>query len=360
MALATSTLETIRIKVRRLTRTPSEQQLSTPDLDQYINTFVAYDFPQMVRLFSLRTTFTFYTQAGVDVYQTTLDPAEENSNPLYNFQNKYIAIHQPFYVAGIPAAFTEWRDVFYGQWPQTAQVQNTLINGNGSAGAFTGILNTFPQNPLAFPPGPNTGAILQRSMIFSALDTNNNDMVLTDTPSSVDPTIGYLGLPNLPATSNMPYGQINYQTGQFTVTFPSNTKNSIENPIWAEFVPYIAGLPISVLYYDNQFTLRPVPDKVYSIQMDADITPTQLLSVTDNPQIKQWWQFLAYGASVKILQDRMDLDSVNLIWPEFKRQESMVLRTTLTQQADERTVTVYTQGKSYGYGWYNNGSNFPF
>jgi len=143
MALATSTLTTVRTKVRRLTRTPSEQQLSTPDLDQYINTFIAYDFPSELRMFSLRTTFTFYTQAGVDVYQTTEDPLQANTNPLYDFKNKYVAVHHPAFIAGIPANFTQWRDEFYGQWPQTAQVTNTLIFGNGSAGPFTGILTTF-------------------------------------------------------------------------------------------------------------------------------------------------------------------------------------------------------------------------
>ena len=43
MPAPTSTLQTIRTKVRRLTRTPSTAQLSDDDLDQYINTFVVYD-----------------------------------------------------------------------------------------------------------------------------------------------------------------------------------------------------------------------------------------------------------------------------------------------------------------------------
>lgn len=358
MALATSTLDTIRTKVRRLTRSPSEQQLSTAELDQYINTFIAFDFPENLRLFSLRTTFTFYTQPGIDVYQTTEDPAQAGINPLFDFKNQYIAIHQPMYISGIPAYFTEWRDVFFGQWPQTNQVQNTLIFGDGGAGPFTGILNTFPQNALASPSGPNTGAILQNTMIFTALDTNGTAMVLIDYP--VNNILGNLGLANVTPTLPSPYGSINYQTGQFTVIFPNNTQNSVQNPIWAEFVPYVAGKPISILYYDNQFTLRPVPDKAYPVQVEADIRPTQLLMASDNPQINQWWQYISYGSSLKILQDRMDIDSVNLIFPEFRRQESMVLRTTLTQQANERTTTIYTEGKSYGWGWYSLANNFPF
>lgn len=354
MALATSTLATIRQKVRRLTRSPSLQQLSDGDLDQYINTFIAYDFPEHLRLFSLRTTFTFYTQPGVDVYETSTDP----KNALYDFKNIYIAIHQPVFIAGVPAGFTQWRDVFFGQWPQTAQVQKTTFTGNGGMGPFTGILNTFPQPP--FNPGPNSGAILQNSVIFSILDINNKSMVLIDYPSLVNPTIGYLAEPNSAPTNIVNNGTINYETGAFTaVTFPSNTLNSTDNFLIAEYVMYVPGLPISMLYYDNQFTLRPVPDKTYAVQVEADIRPTQLLATDQNPYINQWWMFIAYGASKYIFEDRMDIDSVQMILPEFTKQMNLVNRPSLTQQANMRSQTIYVNGKSYGYGWYNN-SNFPF
>jgi hypothetical protein len=350
-------LNSIRVKIRKLTRSPSPAQISDTDLDNYINTFVLYDFPEILRLFSLRTTFTFYTKAGVDVYATnTTDP----NDPFYNFQNLYIAVHpDSVFIAGIPAGYTQWRNVFYGQWPQTNQVQNTYVTGNGSEGPFTGILNTFPQFANT-PIGSNTGSILQNSMIFSCLDINHNTMVLIDYPSTIDPTIGYLSLPNsVPApTSAIPYGQINYQTGAYTVTFPVDTLDSVNNPIWSEFVPYIAGLPISLLYYNNEFTVRPVPDKAYSVQIEADMRPSEILQSPNSPPIEQWWQTIAYGAALKIFQDRMDIDSANLIWPEFRRQLNMSNRTSITQYANERTNTIYTTGKSYGWGWYN--SNFPF
>lgn len=350
--MASATLETIRLKTRRLTRTPSAAQLSNSDLDDYINTFILYDFPEHLRLFSLRSTLTFYTQPGVDVYKTnTTDPLD----PLYNFQNKYIAVHPPAFVSGIPAYYTQWRDVFFGQWPQTNQIVNTFNFGDGSVGPFTGVLNSQPVFPSA-PMGPNTGAILQNSLLFTALDTTTAAMTIIDYP--VTNTLGALGIPNQPQTIPSPYGQVNYNTGQYTVTFPNNTLNSSTNTIWAEFVPYIPGRPISILYYDNQFTLRPVPDKSYPVNIEVDVRPTELLLTTDVPKIEQWWQFIAYGAALKIFQDRMDTDSAEKIMPEYNKQMFLVNRTTLTQYANERTVTVYTQGKSYGWGWYN--SNFPF
>lgn len=349
--MADSTLNAIRLKTRRLTRSPSAAQLTDSELDQYINTFVLYDFPEHLRLFSLRTTLTFYTQPGVDVYETNLTDPQD---PLYNFKNKYVAVHPPLFIAGVPSFYTQYRNVFYGQWPQTNAVTNTYILGDGTAGPFTGVINTFPQFPSSN--GPNGGAILQNTLLLTAKDTNGIAMQVVDYPQASSNTIGLLGIPNGSPT----LGTINYQTGAFTVTFPNNTLSGDSNPIFAEYVPYVAGLPISCLYYDNKFTLRPVPDKSYSVQIEADIRPTELLDINASPQIEQWWQFIAYGASKKIFEDRMDLDSVQLLLPEYKNQMNMVNRTSLTQQANERTVTVYTTGKTYGWPWNNGAANFPF
>jgi hypothetical protein len=274
---------------------------------------------------------------------------------LYNFKNKYIAVHPPVFIAGIQSFFTQWRDVFYGQWPQTDAVVNTLIDGDGGTGPFTGIVPNFP--PAGTPIGVSSGRILHNSMIFTALDTAGTAMIIVDYP--VSNTVGALGLPNQPQTLPSPYGDINYTTGAFTLNFPNNTMAGISNPIYAEYVPFVPGKPLSVLYYDNQFTLRPVPNKSYPVQIEVDIRPTELLDQALSPQIEQWWQFIAYGASKKIFEDRMDMDSVQMLMPEFMKQMNLVNRTSLTQQANQRTVTIYTQGRQY-WGWGGWGSNFPF
>jgi hypothetical protein len=353
--MSDATLNAIRTKVRRLTRSPSTAQLSNEDLDQYINTSILYDFPSNLRLFSLRSTLTFYTQPGVDVYKTN---TTDDLDPLFNFKNKYIAIHPPVFISGVPASFTQWRDVFFGLWPETNQVQDTLIDGDGTQGPFDGILNSFPQSPNPpNPPCPNRYAIQHNSVIFTILDTVGTAMIVIDYPEFN--TSGRLGLPNqTPDTPPTTYGFINYQTGVFTVSFPRSTMNSICNPLIAEYVPYALGKPISMLYYDNQFTLRPIPDKAYPVQIEVDIRPTELLTIEDVPQIEQWWQWISMLAAKKIFEDRMDMDSVQMILPELRNQMNLVNRTSLTQQANERTTTIYTIGRSYGWGYYN--SNFPF
>lgn len=346
--MANSTLQAIRTKVRRITRSPSLSQISNDQLDEYINTFILYDFPEHLRLFSLRKLLTFYTQPGVDVYKTN---TTITTDPLYNFKNKYVAVHPPVFMAGIQSFYTQWRDVFYGYYPQTNTILDTQLRGDASSGPFTGRI-TAPSTGLPF--------ILQENVNFNCLDANGTSMIMVDVP--ISNTIGNLTQANVPLvppfdTTQDPNNYINYVTGEFVITFPSVTQTSA--PIWFEGILYQPGKPLCMLYYEDKFTIRPVPDKTYSIQIEVDVRPTELINSTDVPQLEQWWQYIAYGAAKKIFEDRMDNDSVQLIMPEFKQQERLVLRTTLTQQANERTVTIYTQGKNYGFGWFG-GSGWPY
>lgn len=161
-----SSLTAIRTKVRRLTRSPSTAQISDAQINEYVNTFVLYDFPEQIRLSALRTVLTFYTQPGVDVYETSSDP----NNPLYNFKNRYVAVHPPIYLAGIQGFYTQWRDVFYGYYPQTNTIAQTGLFGDGVATTFTGTVVARP--------------MLQRSVIFTAINNAGQSMVLIDDPIS--------------------------------------------------------------------------------------------------------------------------------------------------------------------------------
>ena len=87
--------------------------------------------------------------------------------------------------------------------------------------------------------------------------------------------------------------------------------------------------------------------------------PTELLSSGQSPDLQEWWQYIAYGASKKIFEDRMDLDSVQSIMPEFKMQERLCLRRSIVQQTSQRTSTIYTDQSStagaYGPGFFSGG-----
>ncbi len=332
-----STLSAIKTKVRRLTRSPSENQLTNTKLEEYINTFLVYDFPSELRLFSLRETLTFYTQPNISEYDTETAPV---TDPLFNFKNKIEAIHPPVYIGGVQSFYTQERDVFYGYYPQTSPARDTQHRGAAApiTGPYTGTLPS---------------AILQNTVMFSANDANGTAMILVDYPQSN--TFGYLDIPGKDASdvTTAAFGEINYLTGVYTVTFTSNVAtNAI---VYSTTQTYQPGQPVSMLYYDNTFTIFPVPDKAYPVTIEVDVRPTYLMENSSIPELEGFWQYIAYGAAKKVFEDRMDTDSVQRIMPEFKDQETQLLRRTITQQANTRTVTIYTQGKWYGSNFFGTG-----
>jgi hypothetical protein len=310
-----STLEQIQIKVRRLTRSPSPAQLSDDDINDYINTFVLYDFPEHLRLFSLRTTLTFYCAPYTDTYATnTTDPTD----PLYNFINEYTTIHPPVYIAGNLSSLSQDRTNFFAQFPMINDISSIGTRGDGTTVSFSGKLSAIP--------------VLKNNVTFTSMNTNYEPLTLIDDGQES------LIVPN--DTTSF-FGSINYVTGQYSFNFPSAPADGAT--INSQTVPYNPAIPTSMLYYDNVFTLRPVPDQPYRIDMEAYIRPTELLEEGDEPKLSQWWQYIAYGAAKKIFEDRMDIDSVQLIMPEFKKQETLVLRSTIVQYTNDRVSTIYTE-----------------
>lgn len=351
--MADSTLTAIRTKIRRLTRSLSPARLSDAQIDEYINTFVQYDFPEHLRLFNLRTTFTFFTEPFIDVYETN---TTDITDPLYNFVNKYITVHPPIYIAGYQALFLESRDQFFGIYPMLNSIASIGTAGDGVTTTFSGVINTQQAN---IPSNVTQSILLLRNnVLFSSIDASGNGLALIDYPVSA--TTGALGLPGSPQTLPSPYGQINYLTGAFTVNFPSAPAAGV--PINSQTVPQQPSLPQTMLFYDGKFTLRPVPDQVYRVQMEVYVQPVELLSSGQSPELQEWWQYISYGAAKKVFEDRMDLESVQMIMPEYKKQECLILRRTIVQQTSQRTATIYTQDNgaagAYGPGWFSGGGTF--
>lgn len=320
--MSDSTLLAIRTKIRRLTRSPSASQISDADIDEYVNTFIQYDFPEHLRLFSLRETLTFYTDPNVDTYETNTIP----DDPLNNFKNKYITVHEPVYIAGFQAQLSQARAEFFGWYPFNNSIV-TESQGNGAQVVFTGTLTDTP--------------VLRNNVVIASIDANNNGLRLSDNGNgSFEGDIG-IG-PNA----------IDYETGQFSVTF-STAPGSGEDVV-SETVPYVPAQPRSVLYFNNKFVVRPVPDKVYPIQMEVDRRPSELLNAGESPELEQWWQYIAVMSARKVFEDRSDPDSVAMIMPLIREQQLLVLRRTIVTQTKERTATIYTEqlgvGPRYNFG----------
>jgi len=313
-----SPLSAIRTKIRRLTRSPSTAQLSTAAIDDYVNTFVLYDFPE----FTVDKQLTFYTYPYIDTYATN-DELPDDS-PFNNFKNVYLSVQPPVYIAGRESAFTQSRNQFFNQYPKT-QTEETVGTGDGATVLYQGNLSSLP--------------VLANSVSFTAAGQNGTPMVIKEYPR-IDPEGIQTQVGTLYSDEYGLAGSINYLTGLFRVAFPDFV--AVGQPVIAQAYAYRAT-----------FTFRPVPDKSYRIDIDAFQRPTALLDAVDEPDIAQWWQYIAYGASKKIFEDRMDVESVKAIAPEFFRQRSLVMQRLVVQQSSERTATIYTEKGVGSYGGEN-------
>jgi len=302
-----STLEQIRIKIRRLTRSPSISQITDATIDDYINTFVLYDFPAHLKTFRLRETLTFYTEPYIDTYS--------GDNIVNNFDNIYTVLYENVYIAGRRASFYQDMGDFFSVYPKTeSKVQ--IGAGDGLPLPVAGTLTSIP--------------VLRNSVSFTSIDVNNAGIQANDDGAGALEGDVLAG------------GTIDYVTGVYAFTFPVGP--AADAPIYSHTVTYEPGLPTAVLYHGNTLTFRQVPDQPYRVEIEVAVRPSELLDdgTMPMPELSQWWQYIAYGGAKKIFEDRMDVESVQKIMPEFKQQEILVNRRTIDQQSKQRTATIYT------------------
>jgi len=336
-----ATLADIKTKVRRIIKAPSTSQITEAELLSYINNFLIYDMPENLRLFTFKKTLTFYTTPYIDIYETTSGPGApiREEDPLYNFKNAYITESTPIFCDGTKIYLSQSRDEFYSMYPPTQQ-RIQIATGDGATVLYADTLSSAPVVPY--------------SVLFSSYDANGEQLVITDVPQRSATTGQFLiGGDLVWPEGAAAYGSINYKTGVYSFTFPQAP--DAEAKIYAHAIPSTLGKPQSVLYYENKFVLRPVPDAVYSITMDAYVRPDALENDADYPELEQHWSYIAWGAAKRILEDRVDTDTLAQIMPMFKEQENLVQRRTLVQNQEKEAATIYntkTPNRWWGNGFY--------
>lgn len=345
-----SNLADIRTKVRKITGRPSTTQISDADLDDYINTYYRFDFPQELKLESLRINWEFNVRPNIAVYDFP--------------RNTYLDNMPPVFIAGYQSFMTQSRQNFFRVNPQLNFLQQSVATGNGTAGVYTGTCSSLPVMPgyKPNPPGAYSDSTVAGNDI-AASDLKWN--VLISTSGTPDPTSGIApdvtliddGQGNLfdPSdTSTDPAGargSINYITGALSFTFINTIPSG--NAINIQYIPYTASRPQSVMFFEDQLIFWPVPDQAYTVSLEVFKYPSALSGDTTDPQLQEWWQLLAYGASEKIFADNADFENLTKFRPLLEEQLRKVLRRTLVQQSTERTSTIYTEQS-------NGSGQFPF
>lgn len=345
-------LATIKTKVRRLTRSLSTSMLSDAELENYINTFVLYDFPEHLRTFYLKQPFSLVLTPFQDSYNLNYQYAA--NDPLSNFLQYGLTIHPPVYINGYEVSYTQSQDEFF-RWYPKINTNTTIATGNGVTTTYTGTI----------PTAGGVTPITHGTVTLSAYDANNQSVSLVDVPVA-SATTGYETqngnlytpdtVPTVSPTVVDATNTINYETGAYTITL--GTAPASGTDIQFQYESSQPSRPLAMMYYGHNLVFRPVPNRPYTVTFDVFYRPTELLTNNQSPELQEWWQYIAYGAAKKVFEDRMDTDSVQQIMPEFKQQERLCLRRTLVQLSNQETATIYNVPRAGSNGWVNWGGQF--
>jgi hypothetical protein len=320
---ADSTYAKIEQKVRRLTASASEAALSSANIQQAVNTFYSQDFPYAIKLDQLREVYTIFTKPNIDVYPLDI--------------NQYQGIREPIYFEGIQGYFFKDRDTFFKMWPRFPTL-NVAATGDGVTTVYTWTITQIP--------------FLRSSVVIGSVDVGGTAIRIADDGAGNLQNIVTDPVGNITATN---IGTVDYVTGLFSLTFVAAPATAAPINVWVS--QYTAGRPYTMLFWNHEFTIRPVPDQTYKVEVEVYQTPTQFLYTTDNPKINQWWQYIAYGTAVEILRERNDMEGVQNLMEGFMRQEALVLERQGVEEIGQRNTTIYTkvvEGQNWGsgQGWY--------
>lgn len=333
--MAIGTLQAIRTKIRRLTGSGTSLQLTDAQIDDYINSFYLYDFPAQFRSLKLKDKYTFNTVRGIDTYAFDSEHYTTIEQPCYCMKREIALFNNPW--------------PFYGvnfNW----QYQTNFATCDGSAGPYSGYtqakpiirsVNNNPANTQQSTPSqiPYPVSRVQNILITCNVSNGSTYNVTDD------------GQGNL--IGDCVAGNINYETGYVSnLVFTAGTAPG--EPIQIQFNPVQLSIPLSILFFQNQFTLRPVPDRGYTIELIAYRQPSQALFATGAsqgiPELLEWWETLAFGASKKIFQDRMDMDGVMMMEQFLLQAYSLNETRTYAQLGKQSISTIYKDQISQNYG----------
>ncbi len=334
-------LQDIIEKIREVSASGNSNQVTTEKIIKYINSYYLYDLPNEFRNLKLKDVYTFNTIQNVDTYPFDFDHWE--------------TVEAPAYCGKMPMVLFQDKASFYGYNWMSQQLQNFTI-GDGTTGPYTFTVENYPitasinNNPIAdtelsntqiFPAGypptfiePNISRI--QNILISA-NTATSSLHVTDD-----------GAGNLIGDC-IAGGTINYLTGVvaglvFTQAVPAG------NNVTIQYLQSVQGQPYVMLFFQNQFVVRPVPDQAYTIELTAYRRPSQALlgttslqspNLAGRPEQLDWWELIVYGVAKKLYQDRLDDMGVQQMQKYYDEKLSECNTRTYAQLSKRQSITIF-------------------
>ena len=336
-------LQMIIGKVRRLTGAADPFQLpDVPDpsnpysvgISDYVNSFYLYDFPAQYRALKLKDKYTFNTIQGIDTYAFDSEHYTTIEMPCYCAKREIALFQDPW---SFYAVEFNWQNIDF------------LTSGNGGTGTYSGMTTA---TPILRSVNNNPAVTTNVNVATNPYPVSRvqNILITTNTATS---TLNVTDDGNGNLIGDCTGGTINYFTGQVTgLVFTQSVPQG--NPINIQYNPFTPSIPLAILFFQNQFTLRPVPDQGYTIELTAYRQPSQALSTTPafqgNPELSEFWETIAIGAAKKIYEDRLDSDGVALMDKMLAEHYSLNMTRTYAQLGKQRVNTIFADQLNYNYG----------
>jgi len=377
--MTTWDLNRLRYTVRKITgkydttqlpnTSVGEINISNPSgIDDYINDFYLYDMPEDLRTLRLRDFYTFSTIPNCGTY---------------GVPQNIIQIYDPIYIDNYQYAWHQFPDNFYRIWPELNFIDRNLFTPNGILSTFSFKLSQTPvqQGTVVIGLNPN-------------IDGNPSPVLETftdqDHPIPLDiPQQQYFVNPGKLTGNQGGTGTIDYLSGAVTITYANPPANGTTSS--CHYHPYVASRPRDILFWQQQLFIRPIPNDTYSVKVMAYMLPTTVISAatnatqrpsifvdpattptsaptsttvqiqgftgnsgslpTDLPQFNEFWQLLAYGASLKIFAEDGEHEEYANYVPYYEKAKLLVQRKTLKQLGSQRIPTPYADNNIGGASW---------
>lgn len=280
----------IRSKIRAITGRPDASMMSNSDLLERANQYYQFVLPKELKIFFGYTYYQFFTVSGRDQYSPPSDTQYETVNP-------------QIYFDGFPGDWYLDPDLFYQDYPQQSN-KYVVATANG-------VLNSFPFNNPTYP-------IIPRSLY-----------VTDGTQVAQDNGVG--------GFTGGGTGSVDYSTGVISALSFTNVP-AANATITATSQGYVANRPQGLLYYNNVFILRPVPDDVYLVKMEGINVPAAFTVDASVPFRTDLGPLIAYGTSLEIFSDFNQMDQYQEIVPSYNRYKDIAMQDTYEMYLYQRSV----------------------